>query len=350
MYMQPTPKEMIDEGFPYLTSSMLEAINTCPRWGLINSLHRKSFSDTARSMALEAGSAMHEIFAMLNLFQIGLAQQNYSAMADAGEKMFPGRWKGMTADIDPGADQFAKDMIETALLRCLASSEFHDNPEDARRTTSNLEAAIFELVNHWMSVGSSYNILVEDGTIGVEQSLDFIMSEYSDFKDPIRFIGLADAVYVNYDTSNLTLGEYKTASRVTSSYIDSFNTRHQVTLYLAGLAALYGEERVSKNAIITASTLPPSKTKQNVESWMVGRDSDSFLDLFNAARFAMEIIDRWGGDPTSAPMFSHSCNRYFSTCSLMPLCTCSASDRKDTFDGMYTRELSPSEEAAKVGV
>lgn len=48
----------------------LSAVNTCPTWGIIRYGHHKVFSTTSRAMALEAGSACHEVFAAARLFDL----------------------------------------------------------------------------------------------------------------------------------------------------------------------------------------------------------------------------------------------------------------------------------------
>ena len=334
---------------PYLTSSMLEALVTCPRWGLINSVNRRSFTENARAMALEAGSAMHEVFSVLNLLQVGVVQGKVDHMNYHGERLFPGRWAGMTAKLDTTVhDKFRHDVMEDILLRCLASSDFYDDPADPYRTMSNLERAAFELYNYWVTVLSDFTIQTSelpDEPIGVERSIDVVFTAPD--AAPIRFIGLADAIYQNDTTRKVTLGEYKTSSRVTDSYLESFRTRNQVTAYMLGLHADYSDY-MSGNTIIIASEMPPKASKQNVQHIMVPRDEDSYADFFAACKFGMQIIEQFGDNPTDAPMFTHSCNRYFRTCSLMTLCTCTSQDRRETYDSMFTKELSPSEQMAEL--
>lgn len=344
-----TTSEEQATNMPYLTASMLEALVTCPRWGLINSVNRRSFTENARSMALEAGSTMHEVFSVLNLLQVGLVQGKVEHMNYHGNVLFPGRWAGITAKLDPlQHDKRSADIIEDVLLRCLASSEFYDDPGDQFRTMSNLERAAFELYNYWVNVLSEFTIetnTLPEEPIGVERSIDVVLM--SEGHKPIRFIGLADAVYRNAETKKVTLGEYKTSSRVTDSYLESFQTRNQISAYLLGLHADYSDY-MTGNAIIIASEMPPKATKQNVQHIMVSRDVDSYESFFTACQFGMQLIDQFGNAPTDAPMFTHSCNRYFRTCSLMSMCTCTAQDRRETYDSMFTMELSPSEQMAEL--
>ena len=48
----------------------LSAVNTCPTWGIVRYGYHKVFSTTSRAMALEAGSACHEVFASARLFDL----------------------------------------------------------------------------------------------------------------------------------------------------------------------------------------------------------------------------------------------------------------------------------------
>ena len=54
------------------------------------------------------------------------------------------------------------------------------------------------------------------------------------------------------------------------------------------------------------------------------------------------LLKRWSDAPTDATMFTHSCSRYFSSCSLLPLCADTAEQRKHVFENeMVVQKWNP---------
>ena len=63
----------------------------------------------------------------------------------------------------------------------------------------------------------------------------------------------------------------------------------------------------------------------------------------------VSIIDAYSAEPTDAPMYTHSCNRYFRSCSFIPLCTETRERRKWIYDNeMITQRWNPLEEDTAV--
>ena len=81
------PNEKVDH-LPAFDFTKLSAINTCPRWGLIRYDKGLTFNTVSRSMALEAGSACHEFFAAVRLYQLGYVQGFTQHMAHHGKVLF----------------------------------------------------------------------------------------------------------------------------------------------------------------------------------------------------------------------------------------------------------------------
>ena len=59
-----------DADLPAFDNTKLTAINQCPTWGIVRYGLHKTMSGGGRAMALEAGSACHEVFAALRLWQL----------------------------------------------------------------------------------------------------------------------------------------------------------------------------------------------------------------------------------------------------------------------------------------
>src|SRR6187402_565636 len=67
MIIRPTT----DPSLPWVDYSSLSAVNTCPRWGIIHSIHGKRLpTGVERVLPLEAGRAMHDVFAACRFFDL----------------------------------------------------------------------------------------------------------------------------------------------------------------------------------------------------------------------------------------------------------------------------------------
>jgi len=345
--VRPTLPEEIEADMPYVTSSMVEALNTCPRWGLINNVQSRSFTTGYRQMALEAGSLMHDVFAAFNFYSLAVTQElpehaNYHASQLFGKD----RW-----DFIDFTNLVKKksNPLEALAYAMIASSEFYDDPDDKNRTLANLEHCAVMLADYFLMNHVKFPIYVADpedctAPVGVEQSLDVVFEiEYDNGEvRPLRFIGLADTVYHNTVTNNVTLGEYKTASSMNDAWLESFRTRHQLSAYTGALEASF--DNVSFNTILTGSAVPVRKTTAPVQHFSIERDRSNVMDFLFAADYATHFIEAFQGvDAVAAPMFTHSCNRYFRPCAMLDLCSSDKVDQVVMWEQMHIKERSPSE-------
>ena len=347
-----TTSKEIQNHMPYITSSMMEAVNTCPKWGVIHSVQSKVFTVGFRQMALEAGSAMHEVFSCINLYQVGVVQGFFDHADFHGRLLFPqDRYKAIFEKSDPEKTDMQN--LESIALRCLATGEFYDDDMDRNRTLSNLEHCSLELVNYWLMNMRDYNIYIADeedpsAPIGIEQSFDVVF-EITDENGEVtlhRFIGLGDAVYQNHDTGKITLGEYKTTSSMNDAWRDAFRTRHQLTGYSAALHAYFDTSLVTGNTVLLGSAIPVRKTTAPVQHFMIERDYENTVNFLNTMLFTNRVINEYnhGAYALHAPMFTHSCNRYFRPCSQIDLCSSAMEDQIAMYEQMLEKpQLSPSE-------
>lgn len=354
-----TTDEEHANGMPYVTSSMIEAVNTCPRWGIVHNVLGKRFTTGYRQMALEAGSLMHDVFACLNLLHVGIHRSLPEHMHYHGRLLFgPQRWEfiwneATKKDNNPTID--SKNVFERMIYACIASSEFYDDPNDKNRTLANLEHCALELLQYWMMCLVELPIYIEDenkpeSRIGIELSLDAVFEhdresdDYTPFS--IRCIGLVDALYQNPETKMISLGEYKTASSMNDAWRLAFDTRHQITLYNALLQAYFGRQE-EFNTILIGSAIPVRSTGSPVQHFSIARDQENVQELLRTFLFTRSMIDVFKEHPLETPMFTHSCNRYFRPCSLMDLCTATKEDQYVLLENMEVEEAaSPSEQKA----
>lgn len=349
--VRPTLKS--EHNLPYITSSMVEAINTCPKWGIIHSHQRKRFVTGFRQMALEAGSLMHEVFSVFNLWQLAVNQNLPDHAMFNGIQLFgKDRWNALdfTTIVEKSKSGNQQVMLDKLAFAVIGTSDYYDDPGDRSRTLANLEHCASELSFYFLMNHTAFTIYVEcvdDPTskVGVEQSLDVIFEPvYEDGSSAsIRFIGLADTVYQNPVTRLVTLGEYKTTSQMNDAWREAFRTRHQISAYNGALEAYY--ENTSFNTILTGSAIPVRKTTVSVQHFTVDRDREFVKHFLAAAAHALEVRNRYPeSSAIFAPMFTHSCNRYFRPCSLLDLCSAEIDDQAIMWEQMeITDELSPSE-------
>ena len=350
------------EQLPYITSSMLDGVNTCPKRGILRNVLRKTFTTGYRQMALEAGSLMHDVFSVLNLYQVGYIQDLPDHMNYHGKKEFgTSRWNYISqTPIQKYNDNVLDEatFLEALCLNTIGSSDFVDDPSDTKRTLANLETSTIQLIDYWLHNISQLNIYIEDKNnpecvIGHEMSIDTVITveledittgEISYFS--YRFVGLADAVY---QTSNgkFKLGEFKTASTTNDAWRMAFETRHQITGYNLGLRGLFPYEKIDDECLLIGQAIPLLKTRANNLHFPTYREPSHYKAFANACINALKVIEDYRDYPHLAPMFTHSCNAYFRPCAYLDVCTSAEEDQIAMIDQMVkNEELSPSEEKA----
>lgn len=327
--------------------SMLNSIATCPTKGLVNYHANKVMAQGGRAMALEAGSAAHEAYAAARVWQLWKHQGLDDHARHHGERLFGERFKSMVI-----AAQEAGEDKRAAMLRfCLEAfytAGFYDDPADKRRTFTNIEEALIAYLDRF---DFRRNVWVADrddptAPVGIEIPIDVTLTYVTNDGEmfQLRFIGTADGVTVS-SNGDLRLEENKTASRLGEAWSMSFHTSHQQTGYMIGLSTMLGQS-VSEAAVHgMCIPLPRSYDAGGLMTETVRRTPAQMQDFLSWVLHIVQIIDMYGDDPVMAPKYTGACNKYFRPCSLIPLCASDEEDRRDYFDMMADRELSPTEKA-----
>lgn len=354
--VEQTPDTYDVNTVPYVTSSLVEAVTTCPKWGVIHNVQHKRFVTGFRQMALEAGSVMHDVFAGFNLLQIGAAQNSPDHMRHHAKSLY-GFDRYNACNFEKALEKYKANpgrAMDSLAVDLIATSEFYDDENDKNRTVANLEHAAFELSGFYLSNLAKFPIYVSDDNdptkpVGVEKSLDVLFTcdvMHDDGTIDIqtfRFIGLADVVYHNRETNLVTLGEYKTTSSMNEGWREAFRTRHQQSAYLGALQAYF--PNVSWDCILTGSSIPVRKTSAPNMTFPIYRDREAVNNFLMTALTALELMAKYKDEKAiDAPMFTHSCNRYFRPCSLLDLCSSCRDDQLAMWNEMaISPEMSPSE-------
>ena len=85
-----------------------------------------------------------------------------------------------------------------------------------------------------------------------------------------------------------------------------------------------------------------SMYSDGIMRYPTARNSEAVVEWAEWIMHTLAVIDQWKDDPTNAPMYTHSCNRYFRACSFIPLCTETREQRKHIYDNeMIVERWSP---------
>ena len=297
-------------------------------------------------MALEAGEAMHQFFAAMRLWQLEVIQKLPDHAKAAGIRIFgPARYTGMRKAMAESKSQV--DQVANIAHFILHSSGFHDDPNDAVRTISNMETSAMEYAKYTLPYIKSWPIWVADKKnpekpIGIEQVFDVVI-EYED-GGMVRFIGTLDGILCNAERNmQITMAENKTAARMDKGWIQSFLMRHQVTGYIACGQALFGIDMW--HARIYGCKIKPTFRGEDVHVEPVKRDAEAVAHWANWVRLQSDLFEAYRENWEQAERRTHSCNRFFRPCSLIPFCADTSTGRIEQWAQMIEAVPSPSERA-----
>ena len=378
-----------DSHLPTYDNTKLTAYNTCPTWGTIRYGLHKTMQGSGRSLALECGSAMHEVFAFVRFMQL-LHHLEESGRVDVAKGVFARHMPRLFGD-DRWAliQQSMGDTTEVSLqtirgcVSVLETSDFYDEPRDKRRTLSNMEEAAIAYVNRvkwdervWMRdyddpnsdigieipfdvvVNTQYKLEIT-GDYGSETDFDYVIDkerpdvevthgprpgyDYMYCSVSRRFTGKIDGIH--YNTNNeIVLDENKTASRLNDAWVQSFTVNSQPTGYLIAVST-FTNSNVRK-ADIHGISIPMPKTYDYggiVREPITRTDHHfaSWIKWFNVTAFGIESDL---ANPMGALRYTHSCNRYFRPCAFIPLCDSDENEQQKILSEMVHDEWSPLKE------
>ncbi len=360
-----------DAHLPTYDNTKLQAVNTCPTWGILRYDMHKTFSSNGRAMALEAGSAMHEVFAAVRLWQLwkydlpeNLNKCYHSYAPDLiqyhGIRLFgESRWEGMLETINEAED--ARTQCLNFCLQSLYSSGFYDDPSDRRRTVSNLEEAAIMYIDRWDMRRMPIWIRDKDdpkSDVGIEHAFDVVIEyvledndvmsygEGTTEKKSYRFTGKLDGI--QWKDGTLRVDENKTAARLDDAWVLSFDMSSQVTGYcLAG--SIWSGEEITQ-ATVRGLQIPLPKAYESglvtINTQREPHHLERWLEWF---LYSVQMYEQFYKDPINAPKFTHSCNRYFRPCNFLPFCVGSNEEMQMALEEMVTEEWSPLHEVQASG-
>jgi len=309
----------------------LSNINTCPTWGILRySLHKKMPS-SYRQMALEAGGAAHESFAAVRWMQ--LFKDHPSLAMYHGPKLFTAdRFRDMYSTISSGATD-RTNLINFA-LEALYSSGFYDDPSDRNRSVSNISESLiayidaYDMKRYPLWIRDSFSV---ESDVGIEIAFDIVISlEYELHgtfnKKEVRFTGKLDGLHLN-KKGELIIIEEKTGARLDDAWLSQWILSHQITGYC--LAASTFTDMPCNAAMVSGMRIPIGKhPHEGIRKELVPRSHYMLEKWATWFVTTIEIEETWRDQIINAPMYTHSCNRYFSSCSFLALCAADTLEEK----------------------
>lgn len=339
-----------DAHLPTYDYSALAAINTCPAWGSMLYGLRKKMPGAGRAMALEVGQACHDVFAAVRLFQLYQHQRLPHTALYHGKRLFgASRWEKLHPFLEAGKNTL-HDTCKNLALETLYTSGFHDDPQDKRRTLSNIEEACLAYIDRWDF--ESNPIWVRDALdpqsdVGIEIPFELVIEfiidqpEYGpSFEKTVKykFIGKIDGVHV--DRNNIRIEENKTASRLNDAWLLEKEMSHQITGYMCAGSVFTGEavDRAMVHGL--SIPLPRSYDFGGIVRAPVRRHPHQFSQFFEWFLHSAQMFERFP-DPATAPKYTHSCNRYFRPCNMIPFCTGDDEEKARIIEEMVHNDWTP---------
>jgi hypothetical protein len=299
----------------WLDHTRATAIHTCPRWGIVRNMHGKSLEVEGRQVPLECGNALHQAFAAHRVWQLWKTlpasittdeeRERATIILDTGTRIFgPERWYELAAKID-------EDDPAPISLEALYTSGYIDDPRDRKRTLSNMELSLLHYLTRYPE---GYLPFVDGDFVGIEVPVRLKLT----FEDGTEFayLGRADVILTEPKTEKLIIVDNKTSSNVGNAWETQWRTSHQLTGYcVMGFGVLGLQIPLPKGQEFGGYVfMEGTKTNRAVAEWAKWCYS------------AWSLWDQYKDVPFEAPMYTHSCYRYFRGCSFIPICDTAEDD------------------------
>lgn len=327
----------------------LSAVNTCPTWGITRYQMHKKMPGEGRAMALEAGTAMHQVFAFVRLVTL----MNQLDARDKppeftrriwehhGRRLFGEDRLGLIHEEIKNAEDVI-DVCKRGAVAVLDTSGFYDDPRDKRRTLSNLEECAYAYINRWRW---DHPVWVRDpddpvSDVGIEIPFDLVVDidGISDLR--FRLTGRIDGIH--WDALHrLTVHDNKTASRLGDAWTMAQQTNHQYTGYCVA-ASVFAQHVVSNCDVLgLAIPLPRTYDFGGFTREPMSRYQHHIDRWVHWLVHTISLTREYQNDPIRAPKYTHSCNRYFRPCAMIPFCYADDEEQKQILDEMVHDEWTP---------
>lgn len=340
-------RQHVQMGVVCYDNTKLVAINTCPTFGVLRyALHRTETS-SARSMAIDAGSACHDYFAAQRVWSLrNQYKDDQSTITRIGlhaTKLFGSvRYAEMLSAPQDAADDFTNAINFS--LPALHTSGFYDSPTDRRRTMANLEQSCISYSSRYLL--SEMPVYVDDNIIGCELPFCILFRDKETLQPRLIYTGRIDGLHLY--NSYPYIAENKTASRLDDSWRLSFHISSQVTGYMVA-ATLMIQREVTNGFIMGVQIPQPKSVSDGIAFEAVSRNQSDFTRWAEWVLYGVNIYESFISSPERAPRFTHSCNRYFHPCQFIPFCSMEREEQANLINEMTIDEWSPLDHVGEKG-
>lgn len=327
----------LDPTIPRFDFTKVNAIHTCPTWGILRyDMHKvMPGGGMGRTLSLDAGSLSHEVYSAIRLYELSEVQHEPDAARVRGLALFnEQRWDEIISQWKRPNSPTGH--LNTTVAAVIATSDYYDDPRDTRRTLTNIETACLAYVGHW-EIGR-YPVYLDGTVLGVEVPFAILIT-FATTDGAIHkayYVGSIDGLHTDPRHDRCVVMENKTGSRIDDVWRMSFATSHQVTGYmLAG--QLMTQQAVA--GMIIGMQIPMPKVYADGIVWQpVTRLQDQYNQWVRWLWHAVEVLAAYKNKPKEAPKFTHSCSRYFRACSFIPFCADDGTGQDYTLAQMDTDE------------
>ena len=288
---------------------------------------------------------MHEMFAAVRIWQLSEIQKLPDHAQCTGKRIFgAARWNKCWKHCVSYTDE--REQLMELCFSILATAGWKDDENDRTRTMTNMELATIVYIDERLYGMETWPIYIEDvsnpqSMVGIEQVFDVTLT-FEDSKE-FRYIGTIDGLVIKAPTGQYYLDENKTSVRLSQAWRDSFDMKHQITGYCAASTAVFGFRTLRSR--VTGLKIPPSNRGEDCYPFEpIERTEDAIQHWATWLREMAETYEKYKDDFEHAARYTHSCNRYFRTCSLLQFCADTAEGRQIAFnESMVAAEPRPSE-------
>lgn len=333
----------------------LSAINTCPVWGIIRYTLHRSMSGSARMLAPEAGSAAHDGFAAVRLYQLRYIQCRDDLALFHAERLFGAtRAAKLWATSQPGRSHHNNAM--NMAVEAVMTSGYFDDPMDKRRTLDNIAESVMFYAQKWDF--NRFPVWIRDpadskSDVGIEIAFSFLVrfthKNGDDNATPIliRYTGKIDGIHTDpKNNDDVIVHENKTGSRIDDSWLAQWQMSHQITGYSVAGSVFTGAP--VHRALVLGLQLPiPRNAHDGLRLETVPRNEDMISSWAVWLMHTHQMHEQFKDAPWKAPQYTHSCNRYFRACSFLALCTAPNDEKELIVKEMTIDEWNPLHEDEK---
>lgn len=285
------------------------------------------------------------MFAAARIWQLSKLQRMPDHAVEVAQRIFGlDRWLECWTQC---TSKDTTDHFNELMFAILHTSEWVDGERDRNRTMANMELASIYYGQKFVDRAPNWPIYVQDVKdpsclVGIEQHFDIVLTFADGYQ--VRYIGTIDGLVQKLAAGGaLVLDENKTSIRLDEGFLNSFDLKHQLTGYNAASTTVFGFP-VLKNRVFAVPVKQNGDPVAIIEP--IERTGDMIQNWANWLRHTVKLYEQYENDFENAPMYTHSCNRYFRPCSLLAFCADSPAGRREAFyNEMVPADLSPSERA-----